>query len=390
MMYMSKIGKEDTQFLKIKKDSAEKFLKLIKTKLSDESIVDKRKKVIHSGVYVLFPLIKNRENIYKLNECNVNGLKFEIISAKGELNPRSKFRSLEEALVRELPEDIIDLIPKSYDVIGKIAIIEFDKLNSLNGDKDSFYKKKIAEAISKVNKTVETVYEKKSEVKGKYRLKELQPIFGVDNPETFHKENHCIFKLDVNNTYFTPRLVFERKRLSLLKFAKNELIVDMFAGVGPFSIQIAKNNDVKIYSFDINPTAHKYLIENIKLNKLKGEILAYNIDVVDLINSSNELGINLKNRVDRTIMNLPEQSINYVDIACFLMKKTGGILHLYQFCEKPNPIEKGIENLRTKLNRMGWYIEEIINSKIVKPFSPKSDLVVVDVKIKYIIQPIVE
>jgi len=382
---MSKIGKEDTQFLKIKKDSAEKFLKLIKTKLSDESIVDKRKKVIHSGVYVLFPLIKNRENINKLNECNVNGLKFEIISAKGELNPRSKFRSLEEALVRELPEDIIYLIPKSYDIIGKIAIIEFDRFNSLSVDKISLYKKKVAEAIVKVNKKVETVYEKKSEVKGKYRLKELQSIFGVDNPETFHKENHCIFKLDVKNTYFTPRLVFERKRLSLLKFAKNELIVDMFAGIGPISIQIARNNDVKIYSFDINPTAHKYLIENIKLNKLKGEILAFNIDVMDLIDLSNELGINLENRVDRTIMNLPEHSINYVDIACFLMKKAGGILHLYQFCEKPNPIEKGIENLRNKLNRMGWNVEEIINSKIVKQFSPKSDLIVMDVKINYII-----
>ncbi len=381
---MSKIGKEDTQFLKIKKDSAEKLLKLIKTKLSDESIVDKRKKVIHSGVYVLFPIVKNEKKVNNLIECIGNELSFEIINAKGELNPRSKFRSLEEALVGELPEDIIDLIPKSYDVIGKIAITEFDRFNSLSVDKTSIYKKKVAEAIVKVNKMVETVYEKKSEVKGKYRLKELRPIFGVDNPETFHKENHCIFKLDVKNTYFTPRLVFERNRLSLLKFAKNELIVDMFAGVGPISIQIARNNDVKIYSFDINPAAHKYLIENVNLNKLKGQILAYNIDVVNLIKSSNELGINLKNRVDRTIMNLPEQSINYIDIACFLTKKTGGIIHLYQFCEKPNPIEKGIKNLRNQLNRMGWHIEEIINSKIVKPFSPKSDLIVVDVKIKYI------
>ncbi len=384
MMYMSKIGKEDTQFLKIKKDSAEKFLKLIKTKLSDESIVDKRKKVIHSGVYVLFPLVKNEKKVNNLIECIGNELNFEIVNAKGKMELNHKFRSIEEALVGEIPKDIIDLIPKSYDIIGKIAITEFDQFNSLNVDKTSSYKKKVAEAITKVNKTVETVYEKKSEVKGKYRLKELRPIFGVDNPETFHKENHCIFKLDVKNTYFTPRLVFERKRLSLLKFAKNELIVDMFAGVGPISIQIAKNNDVKIYSFDINPTAHKYLNENIKLNKLKGEILAYNIDVVELIKSSNELGMNLKNRVDRTIMNLPEQSINYIDIACFLTKKTGGILHLYQFCEKPNPIEKGIENLRTKLNRLGWFIEEIINSKIVKPFSPKSDLIVVDVKIKHV------
>lgn len=381
---MNRTENKKTQFLKIEKELAEKFLRLLKTKLPNENILDKRKITMHMGHYVLFPLVMDKKRVNNLIECIGNELNFEIINAKGKMDPNHKFRSLDEALVGELPEDIIDIVPKSYDVIGKIAIIEFDRFSLLSVDKISLYKKKVAEAIVKVNKNVETVYEKKSEVKGKYRLKELQPIFGVDNPETFHKENHCIFKLDVKNTYFTPRLVFERKRLSLLKFAENELIVDMFAGVGPISIQIARNNDVKIYSFDINPTAHKYHIENITLNKLKGEILAYNIDVVDLINSSNELGIKLKNHVDRTIMNLPEQSINYVDIACFLMKKTGGILHLYQFCEKPNPIEKGIENLRNKLNRMGWYIEEIINSKIVKPFSPKSYLIVADVKIKHI------
>jgi len=381
---MNRTENKKTQFLKIEKELAEKLLRLLKTKLPNENILDKRIITMHKGYYVLFPLVRNKKKVNNLIECIGNELNFEIINAKGKLDPNHKFRSLEEALVGELPEDIIEIIPKSYDVIGTIAIIEFDQLNALNDKKVSLYKRKVAKALVEVNKNLKIVYEKKSEVKGKYRLKELQSIFGVDNPETVHKENHCIFKLDVKYTYFTPRLVFERKRLSLLKFAKNELIVDMFAGVGPISIQIARINDVKIYSLDINPTAHKYLIKNIKLNKLKGEILAYNIDVVDIINSSNELGINLKNRVDRIIMNLPEQSINFVDIACFMMKKTGGILHLYQFCEKPNPIKKGIENLKTKLNRMGWNIEEIFNSKIVKPFSPKSDLIVVDVKIKYI------
>ncbi|NVM43583.1 MAG: class I SAM-dependent methyltransferase family protein [Candidatus Lokiarchaeota archaeon] len=381
---MNRPGKEDTQFLKIQKDHAEEFLKLIKIKFSDVNIIDKRKKVLHSGSYVLFPLIKNRENVNKFIESDIFDLKFEIINTNGELDPNYKFRSIEEALADELPEDIIELIPKSYDVIGKIAIIEFDQFIALNIDKTSLYKKKVAEAIVKVNKGVETVYEKKSEVKGKYRLKDLQSIFGEDNPETIYKENNCMFKLDVKNTYFTPRLVFERKRLSLLNFAKNELIVDMFAGVGPISIQIAKSNEVNVYSFDINPMAYKYLIENVKLNKLKGEISAHNIDVATLINLSNELGTHLNDCVDRIIMNLPEQSIKYIDIACFLMKKIGGILHIYQFCEKPNPIEKGIENLRNKLNGKGWRLEEIINSKIVKAFSPKSDLIVIDAKIRYI------
>ena len=379
---MGKKNKEQTQFVKIKQESAEKFLKFLKTKLQNEPFLDRRIKVIHEGAYVLFPLINDMEKVKELIGGISNKLNFDIVSVKGIVEENYNYRSIEEALEEELPENILELVPKSYDVIGKIAIIEFDRFNALNIDKTLLYKRKVAEAIVKVNKSVKTVYEKKSEVKGKYRLKDLELIFGEDNPETIHKENNCMFKLDVRNTYFTPRLVFERKRLSLLKFAKEELIVDMFAGVGPISIQIAKSNDVKVHSFDINPTAYKYLIENVKLNKLKGEILAHNIDVATLINSSNELGIDLNNRVDRIIMNLPEQSINYVDIACLMMKKTGGILHFYQFCEKPNPIEKGIEKLRIELNKIGWDIEEINNSKIVKPFSPKSDLIVVDLKIK--------
>ncbi|MBY8988021.1 MAG: hypothetical protein KGD61_06165, partial [Candidatus Lokiarchaeota archaeon] len=163
---MNRTGEENTQFLKIKKDFAEKFLKLIKTNFSEKNIIDKRIKVVHSGAYVLFPLKTNKENVNILIESNVNDLDFEIINAKGEMDLNYKFRSLEEALVGELPENIIDLIPKSYDVIGNIAIIEFDRFNSLSIDKISLYKKKVAKSIVKVNKIVEIVYEKKSEVKG--------------------------------------------------------------------------------------------------------------------------------------------------------------------------------------------------------------------------------
>jgi tRNA (guanine37-N1)-methyltransferase len=336
---------------------------------------------------VLFPLIDDIEKVKALIGRISNQLNFDIVSAEGIAEVNYKYRSIEEVLVGELPENILELIPKSYDIIGKISIVEFDQINTIGGKNILSYKKKIAEALVSVNKSVETVYEKKGEVKGRYRLKELKVIYGDDNPETIHKENDCKFKLDVRNTYFTPRLVFERKRVSSIvsssSFKKQEIIVDMFTGVGPFSIQIARSNAAKIYAFDVNPSAYKYLIENIEMNKLKGEVIAHNMDVKELLNPDNKLGNDLKHKIDRIVMNLPEQSINFLDIACFLMKKTGGILHFYQFCEKPNPIKKGIENLTTKLEDSRWQIEEILNSKVVKPFSPKSDLIVIDLKIKY-------
>lgn len=387
MIQMGKNNKKQRQFVKIKQEFAEEFLKLLKAKLQNELFLDKRTKIIHEGAYVLFPLIDDVDKIKALIGGISNQLNFDIVSAEGIADVNYKYRSIEEVLVGELPENILELVPKSYDIIGKIAIVEFDQINIIGGKNILSYKKKIAEALVSVNKSVETVYEKKSEVKGRYRLKELKVIYGDDNPETIHKENDCKFKLDVRNTYFTPRLVFERKRVSSIvsssSFKKQETIVDMFTGVGPFSIQIAKNNDAKIYAFDVNPSAYKYLVDNIELNKLKGRVIAHNMDVKELLNLDSKLGNNLKHKIDRIIMNLPEQSINYIDIACFLMKKTGGILHFYQFCEKPNPIKKGIENLTTKLEDSRWQIEEILNSKVVKPFSPKSDLIVMDLKIKY-------
>jgi len=118
---------------------------------------------------------------------------------------------------------------------------------------------------------------------------------------------------------------------------------------------------------------------------MKGEVIAHNIDVKELLNPDNKLGYYLKHKIDRIIMNLPEQPINFLDVACFLMKKACGILHFYQFCDKPDSIKKGIANLKTNLKDKGWHIEEILNSKVVKPFSPKSDLIVIDSIIKFLI-----
>ena len=205
---------------------------------------------------------------------------------------------------------------------------------------------------------------------------------GKNNTETIHKENNCIFHLDIKTTYFSPRLVNERRRISESNIQKNEVIADLFTGVGSFSIQIARLNPVCIHAFDVNPQAYKFLQTNIDFNKLKGKIIPYNMNNRDLLNPLNPIGKKLSGTVDRIIMNLPEGSIGFIDVACFLLDKTGGILHFYKFSEKPNPIENTLKTLEESLNILNWQIESIINSKIVKHFSPKSEMVVIDSIIK--------
>ena len=373
---------KEIKYLKVKKAEGQTALNLIKINYKKYSVINQKYKILYYDEFIFFPLEENKDLIEKVIDSIGNKIEIEIVTKLGIINENYKFKSLQDALKGNIPDAYQELIPKSYDLIGSIAIVEFDKFEHIKNKELSNYKKEVAKAITLVNKKIITVYEKKSEIMGTYRLRDLALLYGENKSETIYKENNCTFKLDVKKTYFTPRLVFERRRVASSEIRENELIIDMFAGVGPFSIQIAKNHDVRVYAFDINPDAYNYLKENIKSNKLKGEVIPYNLNVRDLLNPSDTLGNSLQGKADRIIMNLPERSIEFVDVAGFLMKQSGGILHFYQFSEKPNPIERTIELLNKKLNEFNWLIEEIITSKIVKSYSPKAELVGLDLYIK--------
>ena len=368
-------------FIKLKKSSGQEFLNLINRVFKKRPVINQKIKTLYESKYVLFPLIDDDVIIDALKKSIENDMDYQFIKNKGILNPKFKPKSIIEFLKGEIEEEFLEIIPKSYDIIGDIAIIEIDDVESLNDKETIILKKKIASALTIVNRNVKSVYEKKSEIKGFYRLRELHHLYGEKKTSTIHRENNCVFRIDLSQAFFTPRLVFERKRIASSIIQDKELIVDMFAGVGPFSIQIAKHHDVIIHSFDINPSAYEQLKENIKLNKIRGEIIPHNLDVKKLNTPPNEIGTSLQKKVDRIIMNLPEKSLEFIDIACFLMKKSGGIIHSYQFCDKPNSIEKAVENLKVSLKNQKWSVENILNSKIVKAFSPKAELIVVDLEI---------
>jgi len=381
MRQMGVNKEQEITYIKLKKKDGQHFINFINDNLKPTQLINHKFKTLLENDYILYPIILCQEALDKIKTNIDKQINFELISKKGIPNENYKFKTLQEALQDKIPDNYLNLIPKSFDIIGDIALVTFDKFDQINDNKNHEFKYEIAKAIVDFNKNVKTIYEKKSEIKGKYRLRELVLLFGDNKSETIHKENNCVFRLDIKNTYFTPRLVYERRRIASGKIKENELIVDMFAGVGTFSIQIALNKNVKIYAFDINPIAYRYLNENINLNKLKGKILPSNIDVKHLLKKTNELGKFLFHKADRIIMNLPKSSIEFLDVACFLMKESGGILHFYQFSEKPNSIEKTLKNLKLELNLLNWEIDSILTSKIVKDYSPKSELIVVDLEI---------
>ncbi|MFW9874297.1 MAG: class I SAM-dependent methyltransferase family protein [Candidatus Thorarchaeota archaeon] len=370
-------------FIKLKKTNAQHFIQIVKDHFKFDPVINQKYKVEHSENTVQFPLVKNKKIVDRLVGMLEGLIFFELISKEGIINPNFKYKTLEDALRGKIPLNYLKSIPRSYDIIGNIAILEFEKSNQFTNSKYDEFKNQVANTIIDVNKNVLSVFEKKSEIKGSYRLRDLTYLGGENNSETVHKENDCIFHLDIKNTYFSPRLVYERRRISKSGIQEHEVIVDMFSGVGTFSIQIANLNSVEIHAFDLNPTAYTFLKENIGLNKLKGNVFPYNMNIKNLVNPSNQIGNTLHNNVDRVIMNLPENSIDFIDVTCFLMKRSGGILHFYQFSEKPNAIDKTLKALKKRLLEFNWTIDKIFGSKIVKSYSPKAELVVIDLKMKF-------
>ena len=151
------------------------------------------------------------------------------------------------------PSDL-NSVPRSYDVIGDIAVIKIPK-NLKNKIKE------IGKALINVNKHVKTVLWQTSPISGDFRTRTLRWIYGEKKFKTLYKESNCYFRVDLSKCYLSPRLFYERLRIAN-QIDEGETIVNMFAGVGCFSIIAAKQADIKkAYSIDINPSAFKYMKE---------------------------------------------------------------------------------------------------------------------------------
>ena len=279
-----------------------------------------------------------------------------------ELEPTKRVpHNFAEILEDELTPEEIENLKTSFDTIGEIVILEIpDELQ----DK----KQLIGDAAYKFTKR-KAIYMKKSAIKGTIRVRDLEFLSGVDDSLTIHKEHGVRLKLDVREVYFSPRLATERKRV-MESVKDGEKILDMFCGIGPFPIVIARNKDVDITAVDINEAAIKYLDENVKLNKLKGNIESHCGDV-------REVSKGFKTKFDRIIMNLPGLAYSFLDVAIDLIEDDG-IINYYEFSDS---YEQGIKRLNEAANSAGKKVE-ILNTRKVKSITPDEWHVSIDAKIK--------
>lgn len=280
-------------------------------------------------------------------------------------------KRLRKILSEFLPSKELNHIYNSYDIVGDIAIIRLT-------EKSKKYSKIIADAIMNIHKNVKTVLAQISPVHGDFRLRKLEYIAGEKRTTTVHKESGCLFSVDVEKCYFSPRLFYERTRVA--KQVKNgEIILNMFAGVGCFSIVIAKHSNAKkIYSVDINPIAIQYMQENIRLNRVYGKVVVLEGDAKDIARKK------LWCAVNRVLMPLPEKAFEYLPYALSALKNSEGWIHYYDFehaAKNENPMEKVKLKVAEKLESMEVKFE-IPFSRVVRTTGPNWHQIVLDIIIK--------
>ncbi len=278
---------------------------------------------------------------------------------------------LKALLADRLKPDELKLLYKSYDIVGEIAIIRFPKVLQKR-------RRIIAEAIMEIQKHIKTVLCQVGPVSRDLRLRKLKWIAGERKTETTYREHGCVFKVDLERCYFSPRLSYERMRISK-HVQPNEVIVNMFSGVGCYSILIAKHSEAeKIYSIDINSVAIEYMRENIRLNRVEGRVVPILGDAKRVIEKK------LRNASNRVLMPLPEKAYEYLDCAVLTLKPVAGWIHCYAFehaKKHENPIEKVKAKVYAKLQKLSVGFE-VPFGRVVRTIGPNWYQVVVDIMVK--------
>ena len=257
----------------------------------------------------------------------------------------------------------------AFDQIGDIVIIKIpDELASK--------KAIIATAILDNIKTARSVFAQASPVRGEFRVRDLEYLAGENRTITEYKEHACRFKVDVARTYFSPRLSTERLRIARM-VEENEIVVNMFAGVGTYSVVIAKaNKTCRVYSIDSNLAASELDSQNAKLNKVQDRIVTIHGDAAKVIKDQ------LAATADRVLMPLPEKAKEFADSAVLAIKSKGTI---HYFAHVKADGKKACQELGLKDAQEAFakYHHRVMGIRVVREVGPRIYQIVADVSVSH-------
>ncbi|WP_406534451.1 class I SAM-dependent methyltransferase [Methanobrevibacter sp.] len=229
---------------------------------------------------------------------------------------------------------------------------------------DNSYSKEDFESLSKKH-NVKTIM-KIDHIQGTKREPVYKILYGSET-ETVHKENGCLFKLDLAKVMWSKGNNNERLRIAKL-VEDDETVIDMFAGIGYFSIPIGVHSNAKeVISIEINPNSYQFLCDNIELNKLNNVVPVLGDCMVETP----------KFKADRIIMGYVKTTHHYLKVAIDSLNE-GGILHYHETVPEKLMDTRPIERI---ISQAGGREVELLKINKIKKYAPGVEHVVVDAKI---------
>lgn len=239
-----------------------------------------------------------------------------------------------------------------YKKIGDILILDNSHPDD---DYDELSRRHNVKTIMKIN-----------HIQGTKREPVYKILYGGET-ETVNKENGCLFKLDLAKVMWSKGNNNERLRIARL-VEDDETVLDMFAGIGYFSIPIGVHaNAREVISIEINPNSYHFLCENIRLNKL---------DNVTPILGDCKVETP-KYRADRIIMGYVKTTHHYLKAAIGSLNE-GGVLHYHETVPEKLMNTRPIERIMSEAD--GREVELLKVNKI-KKYAPGVEHVVIDARI---------
>jgi tRNA wybutosine-synthesizing protein 2 len=273
------------------------------------------------------------------------------------------YDEIKKKLSKKILSEHIKIIPKKWEKIGDVLILKIPK-------ELDYYKKDIAKIYSKILKC-KSVLNDIGGINETYRIPKIELLYGSRNTETMHIENGIKYNLDPRKIMFSSGNMHERIRMSNISNQK-EIIVDLFAGIGYFSIPIAVySKPKKIYSCEINPVSYNYLCQNIVINHVAS--------IITPLLGDNKT-TSPSNIADRVIMGYIKDTEKYFSVAFNSLKNKNGIIHYHdiypneKFKEK---IEKKIIDIEKKYNVK---IKDF-TFRIVKSYAPGINHYIIDMRV---------
>lgn len=270
-------------------------------------------------------------------------------------------KQISSALGKKLSEKQADALPRGYSGVGDILVLRLKK--ELMGKR-----KEIGAAVLKLLPQFRTVVLEKG-INGTTRKPRMEVLSGKKSLETVHREHGCVFKLDLSKAMWSGGNKGERARLAGM-IKPNEKVVDMFAGIGYWTLPVAKKAR-QVTAIDVNPAAIAMLKENLKLNRLSHKVTVLKGDCRDI---SEELA----GTADRVISGWLDDSLVFFPSALKMAKK-GGIIH-YHEALPIDQVEARTEELKDVASAYGRALK-VLDVQHVKSMSPSKQHLVFDLKV---------